>query len=196
MSDQFKIAMRNTIKQVRSKVSTSYRTTSSNQICNRIQTLEQYRRAKNIALYFAINGEIELDSLWNSAPLQGKFCYFPALNDNLTLSFLPATPATPFKSNRYGIPEPDVSFDSAIDIETIDLMILPLVAFDMRCTRLGMGAGYYDRSLEKIQPKNLFGVAFQFQQVDFIDAQPWDIPLDAVVTQKAIYWRNPPEEVC
>ncbi len=193
MSDQFKIAMRNTIKQVRSKISPSYRTTSSNQICNRIRALEQFRRAKNIALYFAINGEIELDSLWNSAPLQGKFCYFPALNDNLTLSFLPATPVTPFKNNRYGIPEPDVSFDSAIDIEELDLIIVPLIAFDMRCTRLGMGAGYYDRTLEKKKPKHLFGVAFQFQQVDFIDPQPWDIPLDAVITQKAIYWRNPPE---
>lgn len=192
MSDQFKIAMRNTIKEVRSKVSTSYRSTSSNQICTRIRALEQYRHAKNIALYFAINGEIELDSLWNSAPLQGKFCYFPALNDNLTLSFLPATPATPFKNNRYGIPEPDVSFDLAIDVEELDLMIVPLVAFDMRCTRLGMGAGYYDRTLEKKKPKHLFGVAFQFQQVDFIDPQPWDIPLDAVITQKAIYWRNPP----
>ena len=193
MSDQFKIAMRNTIKEVRSKVSTSYRATSSNQICARVRSMEQYRRAKNIALYFAINGEVELDSLWRSAPLHGKLCYFPALNDNLTLSFLPATPATPFKNNRYGIPEPDVSLDLAINIEELDLIIVPLVAFDMRCTRLGMGAGYYDRTLEKKQPKHLFGIAFQFQLVDFIAPEPWDIPLDAVITQRAIYWRNPPE---
>ena len=192
MPDKFKIAMRNTIKQVRSKVSVSYRALSSNQICTRIKALEQYRRAKNIALYFAINNEIELSSIWNSAPLQGKFCYFPALNKDLTLSFLPATPATPFKNNKYGIPEPDVSFDTAIPVEELDLIIMPLVAFDMRCTRLGMGAGYYDRTLENKELKALFGVAFQFQLVDFIDPQPWDIPLDAVITQKAIYWRNPP----
>jgi len=192
MPDKFKIAMRNTIKQVRSKVSVSYRALSSNQICTRIKALEQYRRAKNIALYFAINNEIELSSISNSAPLQGKFCYFPALNKDLTLSFLPATPATPFKNNKYGIPEPDVSFDTAIPVEELDLIIMPLVAFDMRCTRLGMGAGYYDRTLENKELKALFGVAFQFQLVDFIDPQPWDIPLDAVITQKAIYWRNPP----
>lgn len=192
MPDKFKIAMRNTIKQVRSKVSVSYRALASNQICTRIKALEQYRRAKNIALYFAINNEIELSSIWNSAPLHGKFCYFPALNKDLTLSFLPATPATPFKNNKYGIPEPDVSFDTAIPVEELDLIIMPLVAFDMRCTRLGMGAGYYDRTLENKELKALFGVAFQFQLVDFIDPQPWDIPLDAVITQKAIYWRNPP----
>lgn len=192
MADKFKMAMRNTIKQVRSKVSVSYRALSSTQICTRIKALEQYRRAKNIALYFAINNEIELSSIWNSAPLQGKFCYFPALNEDSTLSFLPATPGTPFKNNKYGIPEPDVSFDTAIPIEELDLIIMPLVAFDMRCTRLGMGAGYYDRTLEQKNHKTLFGVAFQFQLVDFIDPQPWDIPLDAVITQKAIYWRNPP----
>ena len=190
MPDKFKIAIRNTIKEIRSKVSVSYRSTSSNQICTRIRALEQYRRAKSIALYFAVNNEIDLSALWSSAPMQGKFCYFPALNKDLTLSFLPATPATPFKKNQYGIPEPDVSIDEAMPVEELDLIIMPLVAFDMRCTRLGMGAGYYDRTLENKQHRNLFGVAFQFQQVDFIEPQPWDIPLDAVITQKAIYWRN------
>jgi 5-formyltetrahydrofolate cyclo-ligase len=191
MSDKYKIAVRNTIKEVRSKVSVAYRSTSSNQICTRIRALEQYRRAKSIALYFAVNNEIDLSALWNSAPLQGKFCYFPALNNDLTLSFLPATPTTPFKKNQYGIPEPDVAFDEAIPVEDLNLIIVPLVAFDMRCTRLGMGSGYYDRTLEKKKHRHLFGVAFQFQLVDFIDPQPWDVPLDAVITQKAIYWRNP-----
>ncbi|KTD56479.1 5-formyltetrahydrofolate cyclo-ligase [Legionella shakespearei] len=190
MPDQFKTALRNSIKQVRAKVTVPYRTTSSNQICNRIRTLDQYRHAKRIALYFAINGEVDLSNLWNSAPLHGKFCYFPALNDDATLSFLPATPKTPFKKNRYGILEPDVSFDLALPIEELDLIIMPLVAFDFRCTRMGMGAGYYDRTLQNRTNVALFGVAYQFQRVDYIEPQPWDIPLDAVITQKAIYWRN------
>lgn len=193
MPDKFKNAIRNTMKQVRSKVSTAYRSKASNQMCTRIRALEQYRRAKTIALYFAVNNEIDLTALWNSAPLQGKFCYFPVLNYDLTLSFLPATPSTLFKKNQYGIPEPDVSIDEAIPVEELDLIIAPLLAFDMRCTRLGMGAGYYDRTLEKKQLGHLFGVGFQFQLVDFLDPQPWDIPMDAVITQKAIYWRNPPD---
>lgn len=192
MPDQFKAALRNTIKQVRSKLTVPYRSTSSNQICTRIRSLEQYRQAKRIALYFAINGEIDLTTLWNSAPLQGKFCYFPVLNNDSTLSFLPATPNTPFKSNRYSIPEPDVSPDLAIPVDQLDLIIVPVVAFDIRCTRLGMGAGYYDRTLENKKHGHIIGVAYQFQRVDFIEPQPWDVPLDAVVTQKAIYWRLPP----
>lgn len=190
MPDQYKVALRNTIKQVRSQVSTGYLASSSNQVCNRIRSLEPYRLAKKIALYCSVNGEINLSSLWDSAPLHGKYCYFPVLNENQTLSFLPALPNTPFKKNQYGIPEPDVSIELAIPIEELDLIILPLVAFDMRCTRLGMGAGYYDRTLQNRTHKQLFGVGFQFQQIDFIAPEPWDIPLDAVITQKAIYWRE------
>ncbi|CAM2930909.1 5-formyltetrahydrofolate cyclo-ligase [Legionella worsleiensis] len=190
MPDQFKIALRNSIKQVRAKTSVSYRVQSSNQICNRIKALNEYRKAKSIALYFAVNGEIDLSNLWQNAPLHGKFCHFPALNKNSTLSFLPATPNTPFKNNQYGIPEPEVNHDLAIPIEQLDLIIMPLVAFDSRCTRLGMGAGYYDRTLENKKNGLFLGVAYQFQKVDFLIPEPWDIPLDAVVTPKAIYWRN------
>lgn len=191
MTDHVKKALRDTIKQVRNKISPSYRHTASKQICTRIRSLEQYRHAKKIALYFAVNGEIDLTEIWNSAPLQGKFCYFPVLNeDNVTLSFLPATPATTFKKNRFNIPEPAVSMDLAIPPEELDLILMPLVAFDVYCTRLGMGAGYYDRTLKNNTKGSLFGVAYQFQRVDFIQMHPWDIPMDAVITQRAIYWRN------
>ncbi|CZH56579.1 TPA: 5-formyltetrahydrofolate cyclo-ligase [Legionella pneumophila] len=191
MSDQYKVALRNTIKQVRSKLSVSYRTASSNQICTRIRSLEQYRQAKRIALYFAVNGEVDLTFLWKSAPLQGKYCYFPVLNNDSTLSFLPATPNTPFKTNKYDIPEPDVDIELALPVDELDLIIMPLVAFDAHCTRLGMGSGYYDRTLSNKSKAHLLGVAYQFQRVDYIEPRPWDVPLDAVITQKAIYWRNP-----
>ena len=192
MTDPVKKALRETMKQIRAKASVSYRATASNQICTRIRSLEQYRYAKRIALYFAVNGEVDLNALWSSAPLQGKFCYFPTLNeDRSALSFLPATPATPFKKNHYGIPEPDVSMDSALPAEELDLILMPLVAFDVHCTRLGMGAGYYDKTFkEKSSSSLLCGVAYQFQRVDFIQPNVWDIPLDAVITQRAIYWRN------
>lgn len=67
---------------------------------------------------------------------------------------------------------------------------MPLVAFDVRCTRLGMGAGYYDRTFQDKTHGSLFGVAYQFQRADFIQPHPWDIHLDAVITQRAIYWKT------
>ncbi|KTC90980.1 5-formyltetrahydrofolate cyclo-ligase [Fluoribacter dumoffii] len=188
MSDQVKQALRDTMKQIRSKISVSYRATASTQICDRIRLLDEYRNAKQIALYFAVNGEIDLNELWKNALSQGKTCYFPVLNEeDFTLSFLPATTDTPFHKNRFGIAEPAVSPDLSIPVQELDLTLVPLVAFDVRCNRLGMGAGYYDRTF-KGRGNCLFGVAYQFQRVDHLEPEPWDVQLNAVITQRAIYW--------
>ncbi|MDI9817868.1 MULTISPECIES: 5-formyltetrahydrofolate cyclo-ligase [unclassified Legionella] len=188
MADRFKLALRQSYQQLRSKLSPIYQQAVSRQVCAHIRGLEQYRYAKRIALYQAARGEINLGELWNSAPLQGKYCYFPKLNEDKTLSFLPATPATPFIENQYGIAEPDIDKHDAMPPEELDIIFMPLVSFDEKCTRLGMGAGYYDRTLAEVNHPLLIGVAYEFQRQHFIEAQPWDIPLTAVVTQRTIYW--------
>jgi 5-formyltetrahydrofolate cyclo-ligase len=188
MTDRFKNAIRNTCRRVREKLPSSYQAKMSLQICSKIKRIEQYRYAKHIALYHACKGEIDLSDLWRTAPLQGKFCYFPVMNTDKKLSFLPATPATPFKNNRFGIPEPDVDLSQAIPPKNLDMIFIPLVAFDEYCTRLGMGGGYYDRTLAKENHPSLIGVAYEFQRQDFITPAEWDIPLTAIVTQRKIYW--------
>lgn len=176
------------MKLTRSGLPAAYRIKASQQIAKRIQALEPYRQAKKIALYCAANNEVDLSFLWSSAPLHGKLCYFPVLNPDATLAFVPATPATPFKKNKYNILEPDVSLNEAIALNELDLIILPLVAFDRSGTRLGMGAGCYDRTLAGKTHGPLFGVGYSFQLQDFIAPEPWDVPLDAVITPKSVYW--------
>ena len=188
MTDRFKQALRLTCQQIRKKLSLTYQQRVSLQICAHIRKLDQYRYAKRIALYQAVNGEIDLSSLWRSAPLQGKYCYFPALNEDSTLSFLPATPSSPFHENRYGIAEPDIGREHALSPEQLNLIFIPLVAFDSQGTRLGMGAGYYDRTLANYQTPLLVGVAYEFQRQSFIEAQSWDIGLNVVITERAAYW--------
>jgi 5-formyltetrahydrofolate cyclo-ligase len=190
MVDSLKIAMKNTMKQVRLNMDPGYRLKSSQQICTRINALEPYKQAKSIALYQAVNGEVDLHEIWLKSDQMGKVCYFPVLKEDGTLLFLPATPSTPLKKNQFGISEPDVNPELAIDPDELDIVFMPLVAFDIRCRRIGMGAGYYDRTLEHKKKCALFGVAYQFQKVDHIEAQPWDVPMDAVVTQRAVYWRE------
>lgn len=176
------------MKQKRIKTSASIRAESSNHISQRIIALEHYKQAKQIALYQAIQGEVNLNTVWHNACKEQKTCYFPVLNENKTLSFLPATPSTPFIKNQFHIPEPDVSKQLAITVEQLDLILMPLVAFDFNCTRLGMGEGYYDRTLENKSHPILIGIGYQFQCVDSIEPEPWDITMDAVITQRAIYW--------
>lgn len=188
MTDAFRKAIRLTCLGVRDVLSPSYQKKISLKICERIRQLEQYRYAKRIALYKAISGEIDLNNLWQSAPLQGKFCYFPSINQDKTLSFLPSVPSTPFIKNRFGIEEPDAPSTLAISPAQLDLMIIPLVAFDDQGTRLGRGAGYYDRTLALSKPSLLMGVAYEFQRQPYLEPQAWDIPLDVIVTEKETYW--------
>ncbi len=191
MTDRFKEAMRRTCQQIRGKLPARFQRTATRKICSQIRMLEQYRYAKRIALYQAVNGEVDLSSLWKSAPLQGKYCYFPALNEDKSLSFLPATPATPMLKNRFGIAEPDVDRNLALKPERLDIIFMPLVAFDKKGTRLGMGAGYYDRTLENHNAPLLIGVAYEFQRQSFIETQPWDVPLTLIITERTIYWSKP-----
>ena len=188
MADRYKQILRQTCQQTRKKLSLTYQREASQRICNKIKQIEQYRYAKRIALYQSINGEIDLKSIWRSAPLQGKYCYFPALNDNGTLAFLPATPASIFHKNRFGIEEPVIERAQAVLPANLSIIFLPLVAFDQHGTRLGMGAGYYDKTLAISRPPLLVGVAYEFQRQSFIEPEAWDIPLDIIITEQAVYW--------
>ena len=68
---------------------------------------------------------------------------------------------------------------------------MPLVAFDRACNRIGMGSGFYDKALSKLDASlsqtNLIGLAYDFQKVEHIESNKWDIPLDCVVTEKKVY---------
>jgi 5-formyltetrahydrofolate cyclo-ligase len=188
MSDIIKQALRKTHYEIRKKISQSFQHSASRKICTTIKALDQYRYAKKIALYFSKNNEVDLNIICQSALLHGKICCFPAIDDDFSLSFLPATPASLFADNRYGIKEPLVERKQALALETLDIMFLPLVAFDGFGTRLGMGAGCYDRTLEEKRPALLVGVAYDIQKVLFIHKEPWDIPMDVIITERSTYW--------
>lgn len=187
MPDKFRKIQRDSCISIRSKLPKFYQNFVSEKINKRIMALQEYRQAKHIALYQAFHGEVNLSHIWNSAPAQGKSCYFPIINEQDKLIFLPATQKTAFKKNHFGILEPDVDSRFATAISDLDLIFMPLVCFDLQGTRLGMGKGYYDRALANQSYKRLIGLAYEFQKEDFIQAAPWDISLSMVITEKETY---------
>ncbi|WP_108649654.1 5-formyltetrahydrofolate cyclo-ligase [Dongshaea marina] len=102
------------------------------------------------------------------------------------LLFIEHRPETELLKNRFNIPEPPLNVTRLCPIEELDLLLVPLVAFDHRGNRLGMGGGFYDRTLAPLvrmdKPPRLIGIAFDCQQVDELEPQPWDIPLAEVIT--------------
>lgn len=148
--------------------------------------------ARTIAAYVAADGEADPGPYVAAARGRGRRLHLPVLGPPGLdgLRFVRTEADQPLRPNRFGIPEP--ADGPTVDPRFLDLVLLPLVAFDAAGTRLGMGAGYYDRAFSFRRQRrhwrgpHLIGVAYSFQQVDALERKPWDVPLDGVVTEEAL----------
>ncbi len=90
--------------------------------------------------------------------------------------------------NRFGILEPPPYHERYIGTDIFELVLLPLLAFDLNGNRMGMGGGYYDRLLKKLSANCItIGLAYDFQMMPAIAAEHWDMPLDEVITPSKHY---------
>ena len=161
-------------------------------------TYRPLQQGKRIAFYFASNGEMDPAPLVERASQASKQCYFPVLRSrpSTSLWFARYQDGQALKPNRFGIYEPATYHRQITMPWGIDLIIMPLVAFDLVGNRLGMGGGYYDRTLAFKNTRThwkgpkLIGIAHEFQCVEALPANAWDIPLDAVITERKIYRFN------
>lgn len=178
-------------RKMRAQLSQDALDQAASNLCERLCALPEFINASKIAAYAAVNGEISLQLVIDRALELGKKIYLPNL-DLKSLRFSPYFHGQKMRINRFKLPEPDVSEDEMLAPEALDLVLAPLVVFDPQRNRIGMGGGYYDRSFEfrKQQGKDvprLIGVAHELQKVDRLVAEDWDVPLDMVVTDGAIY---------
>jgi 5-formyltetrahydrofolate cyclo-ligase len=155
----------------------------------RVVALDAYRQAQRVAAYFAVDGEIGLDPVIDDALAAGKQVYLPNL-DLKTLRFSPYFREQKMRINKFRLPEPDVGDEAMLAPAQLDLVLAPLVVFDADRNRIGMGGGFYDRTLEftRQQPYDrrpkLIGLTHEFQYTDALKPSPWDIPLDGIATEK------------
>ncbi len=191
-----KTEIRKTIRQQRLALSMSETQQAAVDVCQLLQQKSVFIQAQHIAFYFSCNNELSVDNLLQIALAQDKHCYLPVLdplNENHLL-FCHYENNAPLINNRYGIPEPICQSDNFIDPQQLDMVFTPLVAFDKRCNRLGMGKGYYDRSFaflknNVVKKPVMIGIAYELQKLPVVPCDDWDIPLDAIATEKTIYWK-------
>ncbi len=179
-----KQAIRREIAAKRTALSPDQIATASRQIADTLLALEEFGAARSVALYMALPGEVRLDGLFPACWKQGKRTCIPVFNARARLYDLAEIDAdTRFETGHYGIREPvDVR---NIDIEEVDFMVVPGVAFDETGRRLGRGGGYYDRLLARFAGFSC-AVAFDFQLLPRIPAEPHDLPVDAIATETKI----------
>lgn len=152
-----------------------------------------FRRSRHIAFYLANDGELSLMPLLERACILRKHCYLPVITPDERLLFAPYHPGDPLARNIFGIPEPARAGLTLADARILDLVLVPLVAFDLAGNRLGMGGGFYDRTFSYLRHRRhwrkprLLGIAHELQRVPSLERQWWDVPLDAVATELRIY---------
>jgi 5-formyltetrahydrofolate cyclo-ligase len=164
----------------------------SHALCQQIVRSGCLLRARRLACFYPQDGEVDLSPLFARLWQMGKQIYLPVI-PGPRLWFQPYNPQTRLLDNCYAIPEPVTSASKRIPLQALDLVLMPLVAFDLNGNRIGMGGGFYDRTFAYLHGRRhwrrprLVGVGFELQHVPNLQAQAWDVPLDAAVTESKFY---------
>ena len=150
-------------------------------------------RHQRFAIYLHGDGELHTDIIIKTLLSMKKQVFLPVLYPYAKnqLWFYRYKTDTPLVKNRFNIDEPPIKGKS-IAPSYLDVVLMPLVGFDDKGNRIGMGGGFYDRSFaftQRYRNKRLpllIGLAHDLQQCTNIKQQPWDIRLDGVITEKKI----------
>lgn len=157
-------------------------------VMHSLEALPEFMTDRNIAGYWAVRGELPLNLVVASLKRREQHYFLPVLGEQRQLHFAEYRDGVALQSNRFGIPEPEAAPSALQNIRDLDVILLPLLAFDRAGHRLGTGGGWYDSSLAFLRGGTrpatpvLVGVGYAFQEVGAIPAEPWDVPLDYVAT--------------
>lgn len=185
----------------RRSISEADRLVFNQQIIQKIRSAAEYQAANSIAVFRSFDGEVDLSAFCQQAWADGKNLFLPVIiGPQQPLKFSPWQPDDQLIAAEFGIERPDVESSLWVDGMVLDLVLTPLVAFTDGMHRLGMGAGYYDRTfadkqmstnasvdreLSPITP-TLLGVAYECQRVSEINVNDWDVPLDIMITEQQL----------
>ena len=190
--------LRKKLREARRKLSFEQHEDAAKHVASQLNALPFLNESTTTAGYLVNDGEVNLkyyiDSVWQAS--SKKRFTLPVLHPVCKghLLFLAYNPNTQLIRNKYNIEEPVLACKDVVPVTQCDVILMPLVGFDNNGNRLGMGGGYYDRTLSFTQrqtgshlpPKKrapkLVGIAHDIQEVDALPIAPWDVPLDAIVT--------------
>ena len=187
-----KKSLRASVRRQRQGVSQSSQRQAAIGLANQLQNLPEVRTAKFIGMYLASDGEIDprpfMEWCWDN---QIETCVPIIRSQTKILGFAPIGRNTALTGNRLGILEPRVNENETMEAGKLDILLMPLVAFDHYGNRLGMGGGFYDSTLKANrdaggQEPLRIGVAHEFQGVEKIEPDPWDMPVNMIITDRLI----------
>ena len=188
MKDQ----IRQQLKTKRADLTTQLFNTMSSRIAENVKQSDVFKKAKRIGFYHSVRGEADPSSL----QCNDKQFFLPVLskNKNEGLVFIELNEETEFEDNKFSIPEPVYDENKIVAGNSLDLVLVPLLGFDNQGHRLGMGGGFYDRCFAFKKQGNstpiLMGYAYDFQEVESLQPEAWDVDLDMIATESNLIIPN------
>jgi len=188
-------ALRQHMRRLRRSLSESQQFDASQQLAEHATLFTAIAQSQRIALFLSMDGEINTRPLIARLWHMGKSVYLPRIDpaQPSSLLFQRYYPQTQLIKHPLGMFEPEANSDELCPFTELDVVIVPLVAFDSTGQRLGMGGGFYDRLLAGWQETSVFpiGVAHDCQHHDKLPIEAWDIPLPAVITPNKLWqWQK------
>lgn len=187
--------LRKHLRQARNALTPAQQRAAAHGLFRQLSQHPLFRRARTLAVYLPNDGEIDPRALLRCAQRRGKHTYLPVLSPwpRTKMVFQRVRPGERLRPNRFRIAEPEKNPRQQRRVWTLDVVLLPLVGFDEHGGRLGMGGGFYDRSLAyrtrrlTWRKPTLLGLAHECQKVDKLEQAGWDVPLQGTVTDKRWY---------
>lgn len=184
--------IRQSLRTKRAALSIELFNSMSSKIAKNVIQTEIFKSAQRIGFYHSVRGEADPASLQTS----DKHFFLPVLSKNLEegLVFIELNDETQFQNNKFNIPEPIHDPAKIVAANTLDLVLVPLLGFDNNGNRLGMGGGFYDRCFAFRKRQNtkpvLMGYAYDFQEIESLTPESWDVELDVIATESSIITPN------
>ena len=181
-----KAQLRQALRQRRQSLHPNEQKIAAQALITFITDLPGWPEAHSIGVYLPADGEIDTRVLISLCRAQRKQVFLPVIQTDRSLRFAQWLPDQPLAANRYGIPEP-LANEQSHPAESLDILFMPLVGWDLQGGRLGMGGGFYDRTLAGVTRPVLVGIAHANQQVVSIPREEWDVPLNFIATDTALH---------
>ena len=187
-----RLQLRKAIRQRRNALSVIQQRNAAIALATSLSSHSKIQAANRIAVYLTNDGELGTAAFIDWCWQQQKEVYLPVLHpfSSGNLLFLRYQQDSKLISNAFGILEPKLDVTKVCPLTELDIICTPLVAFDETGARLGMGGGFYDRSLAHWQQTKLYplGLAHDCQLVKNIPVESWDIPLPEIITPSKNYY--------
>lgn len=180
-----KAELRTLLRQRRRNIPALQREQAAAATAARIRELPGWQSCQRLALYSPADAEIDPQPIARAARARGIALFLPVIQPGRNLLFARWEPGQALHANHLGIPEPPADAERC-PVDAIDIILLPLVGWDRSGSRLGMGGGFYDRTLHNARPGLVTGLGYAAQESPRLPRENWDIGMDYVLTEEEL----------